>query len=137
MNHCNQVNVPPILSKFNRGDDNLSATAQKYNGHGNSNANVGNNQYQANIPPYTPSSAHLHASNDDKQRLANSFHQTAASNAQMHQTQPEITQEICNALLNQQNDAKRGKKLVLLAILTCELFARISIQQGHFFKINV
>lgn len=106
MNHCNQVNIPPILSKF-RADDNLSANAPKYNGHGNSNANLSNNQYQANLPTYTPS-AHLHANNDDKQRLTNSFQQTATSNAHMHQSQPEIAQELCNALLNQQNDAKRG-----------------------------
>lgn len=108
MNHCNQANVP-ILSKF-RSDDNLSASTmvQKYNGHGNSNSNVSNNPYQSNVPTYTPS-AHLHANNDDKQRLTNSYQQSNTSNSQVHQSQPELTQDLCNALLNQQTDAKRGK----------------------------
>lgn len=105
MNHCNQVNVP-ILSKF-RSDDNLSAMTQKYNGHGNSNSNMSNNPYQGNVPAYTPS-AHLHSNNDDKQRLANSYQPSNTTNSQVHQSQPEITQDICNALLNQQTDAKRG-----------------------------
>lgn len=106
MNHCNQPNIP-ILSKF-RGDDSLSAASaiQKYNGHGNSSSNIGSSHYQANVP-YTPSS-HLHSSSDDKQRLSNSYQQP--NNLQLHQTQPEITQDICNALLNQQ-DTKRGTKL--------------------------
>lgn len=81
--------------------------AQKYNGHGNSNTNVSNNPYQ-NVPTYT-SSAHLHSNNDDKQRLANSYQQSNTSNSQVHQSQPELTQDLCNALLNQQTDAKRGK----------------------------
>lgn len=107
MNHCNQGNVP-ILSKF-RGDDNLSASAmtQKYNGHGNSNSNVNNNPYQSNVPTYTPS-AHLHSNNDDKQRLTNSYQQSNTSNSQVHQSQPELTPDLCSALLNQQTDAKRG-----------------------------
>lgn len=99
MNHCNQPNIP-ILSKF-RGDESL----QKYNGHGNSSSNIGSSHYQPNVP-YTPSS-HLHSSSDDKQRLSNSYQQPNASNLQLHQSQPEITQDICNALLNQQ-DTKRG-----------------------------
>lgn len=99
MNHCNQPNIP-ILSKF-RGDESL----QKYNGHGNSGSNIGSSHYQPNAP-YTPSS-HLHSSSDDKQRLSNSYQQPNASNLQLHQSQPEITQDICNALLNQQ-DTKRG-----------------------------
>ncbi|XP_055298338.1 zinc finger protein 107-like [Sitodiplosis mosellana] len=106
MNHCNQSNVP-ILPKF-RGDDNLSASAmtQKYNGHGNSNSNVSTNPYQPNVPAYTPS-AHLHSNSDEKQRLANSYQQSNTSNSQGHQSQPELTQDLCNALLNQQTDAKR------------------------------
>lgn len=107
MNHCNQPNIP-ILSKF-RGDDSLSASAiQKYhNGHGNSSSNIGSSHYQTNMPAYS-SSAHLHSSSDDKQRLqSNSYQQPNASNLQLHHTQPEITQDICNALLNQQ-DTKRG-----------------------------
>lgn len=107
MNHCNQSNVP-ILSKF-RGDDNLSGSSNamtpKYNGHNNS--NISNNPYQSNVPTFTPSS-HLHTNNDDKQRLPNSYQPSNTSNAQLHQS-PEITQDICNALLNQQTDAKRGK----------------------------
>lgn len=106
MNHCNQSNVP-ILSKF-RGDDNLSASAmtQKYNGHGNSNSNVSTNPYQSNVPAY--SSSHLHSNNDDKQRLTNSYQQSNTSNSQGHQSQPELTPDLCSALLNQQTDAKRG-----------------------------
>lgn len=106
MNHCNQTNVP----KF-RGDDNLSASAmtQKYNGHGNSIPNVSNNPYQANVHNFS-SSAHLHSNGDDKQRLTNSYQQSnTSSNLHIHQSQPELSQEICNALLNQQTDAKRGK----------------------------
>lgn len=111
MNHCNQTNVP-ILSKF-RADENLSASTmtQKYNGHGNSNSNLSNNSYQVNVPTFTSSSsAHLHSNNDDKQRLANSYQQSnTSSNSQVHQSQPELTQDICSAILNQQTDAKRGK----------------------------
>lgn len=107
MNHCNQVNAP-ILSKF-RGDDNLSASTmtQKYNGHGNSNSNLSNSHYQANVPAYMPS-AHLQSNNDEKQRLSNSYQPSNTSNSQLHQSQPEINPDICSALLNQQNDAKRG-----------------------------
>lgn len=105
MNHCNQANVP-ILSKF-RSDDNLSTMTHKYNGHGNSNTNIGNTHYQSNIPAYTPS-VHLHANSDDKQRLSNAYQQSNTSNTQLHQSQPEISQDICNALLNQQTDTKRG-----------------------------
>ncbi|XP_031625075.1 transcription factor che-1-like [Contarinia nasturtii] len=102
MNHCTQSNVP-ILSKF-RGDDNLSANAMhKYNGHNNS--NISNNPYQSNVPTFTQT-AHLHANNDDKQRLPNSYQPSNASNAQVHQSS-EITPDICSALLNQQTDAKR------------------------------
>lgn len=107
MNHCNQSNVP-ILSKF-RGDDSLSASTMthKYNGHGNGSSNISNPHYQSNVPSYTPTS-HLHSNSDDKQRLSNSYQQSNTSNTQLHQSQPEITQDICNALLNQQTDAKRG-----------------------------
>lgn len=116
MNHCNQPNVP-ILSKF-RGDDNLSAStmAHKYNGHGNSNSNLGH--YQSNIPAYTPS-AHLHSNSDDKQRLTNSYQHSNTTNTQLHQSQPEITQDICNALLNQQTDAKRGGSGIFAIIQFC------------------
>lgn len=108
MNHCNQPNIP-ILSKF-RGDDSLSASAiQKYNGHGNSNANISSSHYQTNMPTYTPTS-HLHSNSDDKQRLASSYAQPNPANLQLHQTQPEITQDICNALLNQ--DTKRGTNFI-------------------------
>lgn len=107
MNHCNQSNVP-ILSKF-RVDDNLSASpmTQKYNGHGNGNSTISNSHYQSNVPAYAPS-AHLHSNSDDKQRLSNSYQPSNTSNTQLHQSQPEITQDICNALLTQQTDAKRG-----------------------------
>lgn len=96
--------------------------SQKYNGHSNSNSNLVNNQYQANVPTYTPSSHLQTANNDsDKHRLTtNSYQQSNTSNT-LHQTQPEITQDICSALLNQQTDAKRGNLLSIpFYIQTCE-----------------
>lgn len=115
MTHYNQTNVP-ILSRF-RTEDNLNATNnmnQKYNGHSNSNTNIANNQYQANVPTYTPST-HLQANSDDKQRLNNSYQQNSSSaNSTLQQNQPEITHDICNVLLNQQTDAKRGTACVFL-----------------------
>lgn len=106
MTHFNQSHVP-ILSKF-RGDEPNNMT-QKYNGHTNANSNVVNNQYQATVPTYTPSS-HLHTANNDadKHRLTTNSYQHSNSSNALHQT-PEITQDICSALLNQQTDAKRGK----------------------------
>lgn len=129
MNHCNQPNVP-ILSKF-RGDDNLSASAmvQKYNGHGNSNSNVSANPYQSNVPAYT--SSHLHSNNDDKQRLTNSYQQSNTSNSQGHQSQPELTPDLCSALLNQQTDAKRGMCSIHFLLLFSNLSTLI-----HFIKFS-
>lgn len=81
---------------------------QKYNnGHTNNNSNVNSVQYQANVPTYTPSS-HLQA-NDDKQRLNNSYHSSTNTNTSLHQVQPEAAHDICNVILGQQTDAKRGK----------------------------
>lgn len=109
MSHFNQVNIP-LLSKF-RGDDSLNPNnmTQKYNGHSNnSNSNTNPIQYQPNVPTYTPSN-HLQANNDEKQRLNNPYQQSINSEASMHQTQPDMAHDICNALLGQQTDAKRGK----------------------------
>lgn len=110
VSHFNQVNIP-LLSKY-RGDDNLNTNntmTQKYNGHTNNHLNSNLLQYQANVPTYTPSN-HLQTTiNDDKQRLNNSYQQSTNSNTSMHQTQPESAHDICNAILGQQTDAKRGK----------------------------
>lgn len=104
MPHFNQPHAP-ILGKF-RSDETLNASMTKYNGHTS-------NQYSV---PYTQQSA------EDKQRslaasTSSSYPQSSIpsnSAATSQSTQPpEISQDLCNAILQQQNDAKRGKTIKL------------------------
>lgn len=110
MPHFNQPHAP-ILGKF-RPDD----TMNKYNGHntgsssgGGGSSLGGSNQYSVPYTQQTP---------DEKQRsLASSYPQSSSATASGQGTgtsggtsqTPEISQDLCNAILQQQNDAKRGK----------------------------
>lgn len=98
--HSNNINMPhfnqphpPILGKF-RGTDDTNLNMNKYNGH--------TNQYPV---AYTQQSD----ANDNK-RILTSYPQTSSSGGgSTAQVQaPEISQDLCNAILQQQNDAKRG-----------------------------
>lgn len=93
MPHFNQPHAP-ILGKF-RPDESLNSNMNKYNGH--------SNQYSV---PYTQQSA------DEKQRsLAATYPQSSLASQSASQSTsqaPEISQDLCNAILQQQNDAKRG-----------------------------
>lgn len=125
---ANLVNIPhfnqshsPLLSKF-RSDGSSSGGGvgasgnmlNKYNGHSASNSIVNtsmSNDYS--IPSYTQSNAsaaHHHTNQDEKNhRLSSSsYHQSNMS----HQSQmPELTQDLCNALLNQQTNVDAKKVL--------------------------
>lgn len=89
MPHFNQTHAP-ILSKF-RSDDPINSNMNKYNGHAN--------QYTT---PYTQQS-------EDNKRSTN-YPQSSVTTttAQTASQPPEISQDLCNAILQQQNDAKRG-----------------------------
>lgn len=74
-------------------------------------SNAINNEYIANIPSYAPPSSAHQVNIDDK-----SHRMSSTSNYQSSQSMggppqpsqmPEITQDLCNALLNQQTDAKK------------------------------
>lgn len=107
MPHFNQPHAP-ILGKF-RPDDSMN----KYNGHGSSGGGsglggIGSNQYSVPYTQQTP---------DEKQRsLAASYPQSSSTTGSGQGTgtgtgasqTPEISQDLCNAILQQQNDAKRG-----------------------------
>lgn len=92
MPHFNQTHAP-ILSKF-RSDDSINSNMNKYNGH--------TNQYTT---PYTQQS-------EDNKRSVTTYPQssvTTTTTAQTASQPPEISQDLCNAILQQQNDAKRGE----------------------------
>lgn len=93
MAHFNQTH-PPILGKF-RTEDNNTNNINKYNGH--------TNQYSV---------AYTQQSTDIKdQRTIISYPQTTSTTptitTQVSQV-PEISQDLCNAILQQQTDTKRG-----------------------------
>lgn len=100
--HSTNVNMPhfnqshaPILSKF-RSDDSINSNMNKYNGHAN--------QYTT---PYTQQS-------EDNKRSITTYPQSSATTTTTAQTTsqpPEISQDLCNAILQQQNDAKRGRSI--------------------------
>lgn len=95
MPHFSQPHAP-LLGKF-RPEDTLNTNINKYNGHNT-------NQYTV---PYTQQST------DEKQRSLTtlSYPQATslATTVTAAQSQPpEISQDLCNAILQQQNDAKRG-----------------------------
>lgn len=92
--HFNQPH-PPILSKF-RTDETNTGNMNKYNGH-----NI--NQYTV---PYTQQSDTI----DNKQRISvtSTYPQTSIAGTSNQVQTPEISQDLCNAILQQQNDAKRG-----------------------------
>lgn len=119
--HFNQSHSP-LLSKFRSdgssggasggGGGGVGNMSNKYNGHSASNnvANTMSNEYS--IPSYTQSNApaHHHTSHEDqKHRIASSnYHQSNMA----HQSQmPELTQDLCNALLNQQTSVEAKKVL--------------------------
>lgn len=126
---ANLVNIPhfnqshsPLLSKFRSdgsgggiggGNGGGSMSSSKYNGHAASNnvANTMSNEYS--IPSYTQSNAptaHHHTTHDDKSHRisAANYHQSNMG----HQSQmPELTQDLCNALLNQQTSVNAKKVL--------------------------
>lgn len=108
MTHFNQPH-PPILGKF-RGalDDtitspsnNTSSNMNKYNGH--------SNQYGVTSYAQQQTTQDTSTSSPDKQRLVtSSYPQTSTSLTTTQSAVPEISQDLCNAILQQQNDAKRG-----------------------------
>lgn len=101
MPHFNQTHAP-ILNKF-RSDDSINSNMNKYNSH--------TNQYTT---PYTQQS-------EDNKRSITTYPQssvTTTTTAQTTSQPPEISQDLCNAILQQQNDAKRGTlKGILLFVL--------------------
>lgn len=124
---ANLVNIPhfnqthsPLLSKFRSdgssgsgsGAGGIGTMSNKYNGHSASNnaANTMSNEYS--IPSYTQSnaSAHHQTSHEEKNHRISStnYHQSNMG----HQSQmPELTQDLCNALLNQQTSVDTKKVL--------------------------
>lgn len=91
MPHFNQTHAP-ILSKFRSDDSSINSNMNKYNGH--------TNQYTT---PYTQQSEDNKRSTTYPQSSV-----TTTTTAQTTSQPPEISQDLCNAILQQQNDAKRG-----------------------------
>lgn len=104
MPHFNQSHTP-ILSKFRNDDNgNQQHTMNKYN----SNNGANNSQYTGLSVPYTTSSQNQ--THDDKHRISSNNYQQTNSTHPLNHTPSELSQDLCNAILNQQqNDAKRGK----------------------------
>lgn len=102
MPHFNQSHTP-ILSKFRNDDSANQPSMNKYN----TNNGANNSQYTGLSVPYT--SASQNPSHEDKHRISSNNYQQPNSTHPLNHVQSELSQDLCNAILNQQqNDAKRG-----------------------------
>lgn len=113
MPHFNQSHTP-ILSKFRNDDHSNQNAMSKYN----SNTAANNGQYGGLSVPYASSSSQ-NQSHDDKHRISsNNYQQANATHSSLNpHIQSELSQDLCNAILNQQqSDAKRGTLYKVLYI---------------------